>query len=208
VYKLISIKMGNSIQKKRKFLVKNRTDFNIYFLVSETKLNLDVEDIRPGKVGETKRSVKNIIGKNLYNKIEKRVDKVLGDTAKREHMDQWNRVIFDIDPEQMGFKQVPPEHCYRSKKLKQKIKTGDLLYFTILTRKFLIQDSLSNKAEGHARIDDFQVSGNSYNVPLYNVRLKNLEEALGLSIDLVKEDMGDKISVSVIEQKCKQQIKK
>ena len=41
--------MGNCVQKK-KFLVKNETDYQIFFKVTENKLNLDVEDIRPGKV--------------------------------------------------------------------------------------------------------------------------------------------------------------
>ena len=39
--------MGNSVQK---FIVKNETDFNVFFLVTEKKQNLDIEDIRPGKV--------------------------------------------------------------------------------------------------------------------------------------------------------------
>ena len=46
------VKMGNCIQK-RKFLVKNETEFQIFFMVTEKKLNLDVEDIRPGKVVST-----------------------------------------------------------------------------------------------------------------------------------------------------------
>jgi hypothetical protein len=41
--------MGNCIQKK-KYLVKNKTEFNIFFQVTEKKLNLDVADIRSGKV--------------------------------------------------------------------------------------------------------------------------------------------------------------
>ena len=41
--------MGNCIQK-RKFLVKNETEFQIFFQVTDRKLNLEVEDIRPGKV--------------------------------------------------------------------------------------------------------------------------------------------------------------
>ena len=69
-----------------------------------------------------------------------------------------------------------------------------------------MQDTLSNKAEGHARIDDFPVNLNSYNVPLYNVRLKNLEDARGLSINIMMETMGEKIAVSVIEQKNKESI--
>eukprot|EP00092_Neocalanus_flemingeri_P029163 GFUD01031653.1.p1 GENE.GFUD01031653.1~~GFUD01031653.1.p1 ORF type:complete len:200 (-),score=49.54 GFUD01031653.1:2-601(-) len=198
--------MGNSIQK-RKFVVKNKTEFNICFLVTEKKLNLDVEDIEPGKVGETKRNVKNFIGKKLYKKIEKGVDKAFGDTMRREHMEQRDRVVLDITPEDKGFKHVLSGQCFRSQKIKQKISTGNLLYLTILTRQFLIQDSLSNNAEGHSRIDDFPVGRNSYNVPLYNVRLKNLEDARGLSINTVKEIIGEKIAVSVIEQKNIESIK-
>ena len=41
--------MGNCLQKK-KFLVKNKTEYQIFFKVTENKINLDVEDIRPGKV--------------------------------------------------------------------------------------------------------------------------------------------------------------
>ena len=41
--------MGNCIQKK-KFVVKNKTEFNIFFQITEKKLTLDVADIRPGKV--------------------------------------------------------------------------------------------------------------------------------------------------------------
>ena len=46
--------MGNCIQKK-KFLVKNKTEFNIFFQVTEKKLTLDVADIRPGKVVNIQR---------------------------------------------------------------------------------------------------------------------------------------------------------
>ena len=42
-------KMGNWIQKK-KFVVKNQTGDNIFFQITKEKLNLDVADIRPGKV--------------------------------------------------------------------------------------------------------------------------------------------------------------
>ena len=34
---------------KEKFGVKNKTEFNIFFQVTETKLDLNVSDIRPGK---------------------------------------------------------------------------------------------------------------------------------------------------------------
>ena len=40
--------IGNCIMKE-KFLVKNKTEFNIFFQVTETKLDLNVADIRPGK---------------------------------------------------------------------------------------------------------------------------------------------------------------
>ena len=46
--------MGNCIQKK-KFLVKNKTEFNIFFQITEKKLTLDVADIRPGKVVNIQR---------------------------------------------------------------------------------------------------------------------------------------------------------
>ena len=35
---------------KEKLLVKNKTEFNIFFQVTENKLDLNVADIRPGKV--------------------------------------------------------------------------------------------------------------------------------------------------------------
>ena len=40
--------IGNCIMKE-KLLVKNKTEFNIFFQVTETKLDLNVADIRPGK---------------------------------------------------------------------------------------------------------------------------------------------------------------
>ena len=40
--------IGNCIMKE-KFLVKNETEFNIFFQVTEKKLDLKIEDIRPGK---------------------------------------------------------------------------------------------------------------------------------------------------------------
>ena len=40
--------MGNCIMKD-KFVVKNETEFNIFFQVTEQKLDLDIADIRPGK---------------------------------------------------------------------------------------------------------------------------------------------------------------
>ena len=89
--------------------------------------------------GETKRSVKNLIGEQLFNRIEKGVDKALGETMRREHMEQRDKVVIDIHPDERGFKQVLAGQCFRSEKLKQKISSQKLLYLTILTRQFLIQ---------------------------------------------------------------------
>jgi len=192
--------MGNCVQKK-KFLVKNETDFQIFFKVTENKLNLDVEDIRPGKVGETKRSVKKIIGKKVFKKIEKSIDLATGDSEKRELMEQRDRVVMDINPEERGFKAVFPGQCYRSEKLQQKITSGKLLFLTILTRQFLIQDSLSLDPTAQSRIDDFPVGRNSYNVPLYNIRLKNLEETRGLTVENIRGPDFQKLAVKEIENK-------
>jgi len=179
--------------------MKNETEFQIFFQVTDRKLNLDVEDIRPGKVGETKRSVKKLIGNKVFKKLEKCVDKALDDTEKRELMEQRDRVIIDINPEEMEFKPVLPAHGFRSQKLQQKISSGKLLYLTILTRQFLIQDSLSRDPVCNARIDKFPVGRNSYNVPLYNIRLKNLEDVQGLRIHSVRRAGLHKISVTEIE---------
>ena len=89
--------------------------------------------------GETKRSVKNLIGEQLFNRIEKGVDKSLGETMRREHMEQRDKVVIDIHPDERGFKQVLAGQCFRSEKLKQKMSSQKLLYLTILTRQFLIQ---------------------------------------------------------------------
>ena len=89
--------------------------------------------------GETKRSVKSLIGKKLFNKLEKGVDKAMGDSMRREHMEQRDKVVIDINPDEKGFKQVLSGQCFRSEKIQQKISSGKLLYLTILTRQFLIQ---------------------------------------------------------------------
>jgi len=142
-----------------------------------------------------------MIGKKLFNKIEKGVDKAMGESVRRELMEQRDRVVIDINPDEKGFKPVLSGQCFRSEKIQQKISSGKLLYLTIMTRQFLIQDSLSNNPIGHSRIDDFPVGRNSYNVPLYNIRLKNLEDARGLSIESVRGADGEKITVTEIEQK-------
>ena len=46
--------IGNCIMKEI-FLVKNKTEFNIFFQVTEKKLNLDVADIHPGKMVNIQR---------------------------------------------------------------------------------------------------------------------------------------------------------
>jgi hypothetical protein len=80
-----------------------------------------------------------LIGKKLFNKLEKGVDKAIGDSMRREHMEQRDKVVIDIDPDEKGFKQVLSGQCFRSEKIQQKISSGKLLYLTILTRQFLIQ---------------------------------------------------------------------
>ena len=67
---------------------------------------------------------------------------------------------------------------------------------------------MSADPDGQHRIDDFPVGRRSYNVPLYNVRLKNLEDARGIMVQNVIETRGVKISVAVIEQKNKESIKR
>ena len=89
--------------------------------------------------GDTKRSVKNMIGKKLFNKIEKGVDKAMGESVRRELMEQRDRVVIDINPDEKGFKPVLSGQCFRSEKIQQKISSGKLLYLTIMTRQFLIQ---------------------------------------------------------------------
>ena len=51
---------------------------------------------------------------------------------------------------------------------------------------------------GNARIDDFPVNLNSYNVPLYNVELTNFEDARGLCVETVRGTSGEKIAVTQI----------
>jgi hypothetical protein len=51
---------------------------------------------------------------------------------------------------------------------------------------------------GNARIDDFPVNLNSYNVPLYNVDLNNFEDSRGLCVEIVREPCGEKIAVTQI----------
>ena len=80
-----------------------------------------------------------MLGEHLFNKIEKGADKALEETMRREHMEQRDKVVLDIHPDDRGFKQVLAGQCYRSEKLKQKISSQKLLYLTILTRQFLIQ---------------------------------------------------------------------
>ena len=63
----------------------------------------------------------------------------MGESNKREHMEQTDRVVLDIIPDEVGFKLVRPDQCFRSQKLKHKMSAGNLLYLTILTRQFLIQ---------------------------------------------------------------------
>ena len=80
-----------------------------------------------------------MIGKKVFKKIEKSIDMATGESEKRELMEQRDRVVMDINPEERGFKAVFPGQCYRSEKLQQKITSGKLLFLTILTRQFLIQ---------------------------------------------------------------------
>ena len=64
----------------------------------------------------------------------------------------------------------------------------------------MFQDSLSFDPIAQSRIDDFPVGRNSYNVPLYNIRLKNLEESLGLTVDNIRGPDFQKLAVTEIEK--------
>ena len=70
------------------------------------------------------------------------MDKAFGESMRREQMEQRDNVILDIIPEEKGFKMVRPGQGFRSKKLKQKVSSGDLLYLSILTRQFLTEVKL------------------------------------------------------------------
>ena len=80
-----------------------------------------------------------MLGEQLFNRIEKGVDKALGETMRREHMEQRDKVVLDIHPDERGFKQVLSGQSFRSEKIQEKIASQKLLYLTILTRQFLIQ---------------------------------------------------------------------
>ena len=80
-----------------------------------------------------------MIGEQLFNRIEKGLDKALGETMRREHMEQRDKVVIDIHPDERGFKKVLAGQSFRSEKIKQKISSQQIVYLTILTRQFLIQ---------------------------------------------------------------------
>ena len=88
--------------------------------------------------GSLQRMTAAIVGDNVVDQALKVFDKALDGKERREYMNQRNRVIQNIDPEVMKFKEILPNGTYRSSKLRLKTKKPKV-YVTILTRQFLIQ---------------------------------------------------------------------
>jgi len=149
-----------------RFKIKNQTEFPIFVMVTLEKRPLKVENIQPGKRGSIWRSVGSKAGK-------------LGSTLERALADsedvqvQRNRVVLDICPSSVGFKEILPGHSYKSHKLWAKLEaSGGKSFLTVLTREFLWEDLRTE--EGQKRIDENEVNRNSYNVPFHNARQEGL----------------------------------
>jgi len=165
--------MGNKVIKSiktEKFKIKNNTDFPVYVSLTQEKCRLDIENIQPGKKGSLLRSLSDSIPG--FSKFDRTVMRVLGD----EEDEQKNFVVLDIQPENRGFIEIAPGRQYKSHKLWMKVHTAmeeQHLYLTVLTRQFLIQGLVGNKKD-RERIDNNPVSGNTYNVAIYNEKQHGL----------------------------------
>ena len=74
----------------------------------------------------------------------------------------------------LNYTSTPTGYTYKSSKLWTKVDENEgTMYFTLLTRQFLIQGLKERK--GQKRIDENPVGLNSYNVPFYNVKQEGLD---------------------------------
>ena len=97
----------------------------------------------------------------------------------------------EIETENFISKTVIPDHLNKAVP-----HSGHLEIVNKIKALKSLQDSIFDNPVGNARIDDFPVNLNSYNVLLYNVELENMEDARGLCVEISRGPSGEKITVT------------
>lgn len=166
--------MGNIVTREPKFKIKNDTLFPIYVMLTQVKYKLATDNIQPGLRGNSIRTIDKVFK-------SKRINSIVEGLLNEEEDEQRNRVVLEAYPVMFGFKEILPGQEFRSRKMWTKVQEAKgTMYFTLLTRQFLIQGLKERK--GQARIDENPVGPNSYNLPFYNVKQEDMDRRKRLVI--------------------------